>query len=378
MALTRAKKTLKVEALAKDLAGSTSAIVGTFTKLTVAQDFALRQKVREAGGRYRVLKNTLAARASMGTGIEGALQGLKGVSSVAYTSGDPVALAKALSAWVKDNAEFTFKLGIVEGKVITVEEVQSLATMPGKDEIFAKLLFLISAPAQRLVTVMNAASRDLAVVINQGVEKGRFAEGKAASAPASKPVPAPEAEVVAEVVPVPEVLPAPVAAEVETVAAQAASSGGEAAAPVAVELSEAPASPEMEAPASPEMEAPASPEMEAPASPEMEAPAAVELPEGPAAPTIEAPAEPEIEAPSAPGFEATAGVEVAAAETVPVSSASSDASAAAGATFDGEAAQAAEVSPAPAPAEGPAAEGSEAESEATQAEVAATESPVEG
>jgi large subunit ribosomal protein L10 len=361
MALTRAKKTLKVEALAKDLAGSTSAIVGTFTKLTVAQDFALRQKVREAGGRYRVLKNTLAARASMGTGIEGALQGLKGVSSVAYTSGDPVALAKALSAWVKDNAEFTFKLGIVEGKVITVEEVQSLATMPGKDEIFAKLLFLISAPAQRLVTVMNAASRDLAVVINQGVEKGRFAEGKAASAPASKPVPAPEAEVVAEVVPVPEVLPAPVAAEVETVAAQAASSGGEAAAPVAVELSEAPVAPRMEAPA----------------SPEMEAPAAVELPEGPAAPTIEAPAEPEIEAP-APGFEATAGVEVAAAETVPVSSASSDASAAAGATFDGEAAQAAEVSPAPAPAEGPAAEGSEAESEATQAEVAATESPVEG
>ena len=101
------------------------------------------------------------------------LQGLKGVSSVAYTSGDPVALAKALSTWVKDNAEFTFKLGIIDGKVITVEEVQQLATMPGKEELYAKLLFLISSPAQRLATVINATGRDLAVVINQGVEKGQ-------------------------------------------------------------------------------------------------------------------------------------------------------------------------------------------------------------
>ena len=208
MALTRAKKAQKVEALAQELAGSTSAIVGTFAKLTVSQDFALRQKVREAGGSYRVLKNKLAARASQGTGIEGALQGLKGVSSVAYTSGDPVALAKALSAWVKENAEFTFKLGIVDGKVINVEEVQALATMPGKDEIFAKLLFLINAPAQRLATVINATSRDLAVVLSQGVEKGKFAAavavtGSGAQSSAAEPVesqsPAvPEAEPVAE------------------------------------------------------------------------------------------------------------------------------------------------------------------------------------
>ena len=103
------------------------------------------------------------------------MQGLKGVSSVAYTSGDPVALAKALSTWVKENAEFTFKLGIVDGKVITVEEIKALATMPGKEELFSKLLFLIQSPAQRLATVINAAGRDLAVVINQAVEKGKFA-----------------------------------------------------------------------------------------------------------------------------------------------------------------------------------------------------------
>jgi len=190
MALTKVKKAEKVAQLAKELEGSTSAIVGTFAKLTVAQDYSLRGVVRNAGGRYRVLKNKLAARASQGTGVEAALQGLKGVSSVAYTSGDPVALAKALSAWVKDNAEFTFKLGIVEGKVITVEEVGQLATMPGKEEIYAKLLFLIQSPAQRLATVLNATGRDLAVVLNQGVEKEKFAG--AAPAPVAAKVEAPE------------------------------------------------------------------------------------------------------------------------------------------------------------------------------------------
>jgi large subunit ribosomal protein L10 len=177
MALSRQKKAEKVGELAKELEQSTSAIVGTFSKLTVAQDFELRKTVRNAGGRYRVLKNKLAGRAAKGTKIEAALQGLKGVSSVAYTSGDPVALAKALSTWVQDNAEFTFKLGIVDGKVINVEEVKALATMPGKEEIFAKLLFLINSPAQRLVTVLNAVGRDLAVVINQGVKENKFAGG---------------------------------------------------------------------------------------------------------------------------------------------------------------------------------------------------------
>jgi large subunit ribosomal protein L10 len=181
MALSRQKKAEKVDELAKELEQSTSAIVGTFTKLTVAQDFELRKTVRNAGGRYRVLKNKLAGRAAKGTKIEAALQGLKGVSSVAYTSGDPVALAKALSTWVQDNAEFTFKLGIVDGKVINVEEVKALATMPSKEEIFAKLLFLINSPAQRLVTVLNAAGRDLAVVINQGVKENKFAGGEAAA-----------------------------------------------------------------------------------------------------------------------------------------------------------------------------------------------------
>ena len=202
MALSKASKVAKVKALAGELEGSTSAIIGTFAKLTVAQDFELRKVVRSAGGRYRVLKNKLAARASEGTKIEAALKGLKGVSSVAYTSGDPVALAKAVSTWVKDNAEFTFKLGIVDGRVITTEEIKQLALLPGKEELFSKLLFLIQSPAQRLVTVLNATGRDLAVVINQGVEKGKFgapaaapvAEAPAEEKPAAEEAPAAEIE----------------------------------------------------------------------------------------------------------------------------------------------------------------------------------------
>ena len=207
MALSRSSKSEKVKKLASELESSTSAIIGTFTGLTASKDFELRKTIRGAGGHYHVLKNKLAERAGEGTKIEAALKGLKGVSSVAYTSGDPVALAKALSTWVKDNSEFTFKLGIVDGKVLTVQEIGELATMPGKEEIFAKLLFLINAPAQRLATVINATGRDLAVVINQGVEKGKFA-GAAVPAAEAAVEAAPVAEAAAAEAPAEAAAPA--------------------------------------------------------------------------------------------------------------------------------------------------------------------------
>jgi len=180
MAISKAKKNEKVALLSSELEGSTTAIIGTFTKLTVAKDFELRKVIREAGGRYRVVKNKLAAVSSRGTSVEAALKGLKGVNSVAFTSGDPVALAKVFAKWAGDNAEFQFKLGIVDGKLLDVAEVKALATMPGKEELFSKLLFLINAPAQRLATVLNATGRDLAVVLGQGVEKEKFAGETAA------------------------------------------------------------------------------------------------------------------------------------------------------------------------------------------------------
>jgi len=176
MAVTRAKKIAAVEKLGGELKNASSMIVATYSKLTVAQDFELRKALRPTGAKYRVVKNTLAERAGKGTKVEEALNNLQGVTSIAYTDGDPVALAKALAKYVKDNPEFSFKAGIVEGKVISVKEIESLATMPSKDELYSKLLFLLNAPSQRLVTTMNAVGRNLAVVVGQGVEQKKFKE----------------------------------------------------------------------------------------------------------------------------------------------------------------------------------------------------------
>ena len=174
MAVTKAKKSQQVEKLSGDLQKIGNLVVATYTKMTVAQDYELRKALRGAGAKYQVVKNTLVERAAKGTKVEEVLKNLSGVNSIAYTTGDPVALAKALAKYAKDNPEFAFKAGVVEGRAISVKEIESLATMPSKEEIYSKLLFLINAPAQRLVTVMNAVGRDLAVVINQGVEKQKF------------------------------------------------------------------------------------------------------------------------------------------------------------------------------------------------------------
>ncbi len=174
MAVSRARKVEQTEKLSAELKKISSLIVTSFSKLTVAQDFELRKTVRGSGAKYAVIKNTLAERAAQGTSVEEALKGFAGVTSIAYTEGDPVALAKALSKYAKDNPEFTFKSGVVEGRVVSINEIQALATMPSKEELYSKLLFLISAPAQRLVTVLNATGRDLAVVVNQAVEQQKF------------------------------------------------------------------------------------------------------------------------------------------------------------------------------------------------------------
>src|SRR5881392_1568475 len=176
MAVTKAKKFEQVEELGKELESVSSVIVATYSKLTVAQDYELRKSLRSSGAKYTVVKNTLAERAAKGTKVEGALKDLSGVTSIAYTEGDPVALAKALAKYAKDTPEYSFKAGVVEGRVISIKEIEALAAMPGREEIYSKLLFLMNAPAQRLVTVMNAVGRDVAVVINQGVEKKKFSE----------------------------------------------------------------------------------------------------------------------------------------------------------------------------------------------------------
>jgi large subunit ribosomal protein L10 len=174
MAVTKARKKEQVEKLSADLKNVSNAVVATYTKMTVAQDYELRKALRGAGAKYQVVKNTLVERAAKDTKIEEGLKNLSGVTSIAYTTGDPVAMAKALTKYAKDVPEFTFKVGVVGGRVISIKEIEALSSMPSKEELYSKLLFLINAPAQRLVTVMNAVGRNLAVVVDQGVKESKF------------------------------------------------------------------------------------------------------------------------------------------------------------------------------------------------------------
>jgi len=170
----KSDKKKDIDALHQDLEQSGNLFVTGYEKLRVSQDFELRKVVRGAGGKYRVIKNNLAEKAAEGTPSEAVLKNLRGMTSLAYTSNDPVALAKALTTYAKANPSFTFKAGIVEGRAIDVGAITELANMPSKEEIFAKLLYLINAPAQRLVTAMQAVGRNLAVVVDQGVKENKF------------------------------------------------------------------------------------------------------------------------------------------------------------------------------------------------------------
>ncbi len=163
-----------IEGLRQDLEKSKNLFVTGYEKLRVGQDFELRKVVRAAKGKYRVVKNSLAEVASEGTPAGQVLKNLRGMTSVAYTFDDPVALAKALTAYAKTNPSFTFKAGVVEGRVIDVKAIQDLASMPPREEILAKLLYLINAPAQRLAAAIGAVGRNLAVVVDQGVKENKF------------------------------------------------------------------------------------------------------------------------------------------------------------------------------------------------------------
>mgnify|MGYP000638316743 CR=1 FL=1 len=168
------QKKRELDALRAELEATRNLFVTSFNKLTVAQDYALRKAIKEVGGDYQVVKNTIAEKASEGLDHAPALKGLVGMNSVAWTQGDVVALAKTLTKYAKDNPAFTFKAGVVEGRVIDIKAVNELANLPSKEEIYSKLLWLINAPAQRLVTVTNAVGRNLAVVVDQGVKENKF------------------------------------------------------------------------------------------------------------------------------------------------------------------------------------------------------------
>jgi large subunit ribosomal protein L10 len=170
----KAEKKTEADTLRAELASVSTVILTTFQGITVEQDTKLRRAVQAVGGRYQVVKNTLAERAGSGTPAEPLLKNLSGTNSIAYTAADPVALAKALTKIAKDVPAFKFKAGIVEGRAISIEEIQQLAQLPSKEELIGKIMFMLQAPARRLASAVAALPRNFAVVMNEAVKQNKF------------------------------------------------------------------------------------------------------------------------------------------------------------------------------------------------------------
>jgi large subunit ribosomal protein L10 len=200
----RSEKQQDLDNLKTELAKVSTVILTTFQGITVENDTKLRRAVQAAGGKYKVVKNTLAERAGAGTPIENLLKDLSGTNSIAYSSNDPVALAKALTKVAKDVPAFQFRAGLVEGRVISIAEIQQLANLPSKEELLSKVMFLLNAPAQRIAMALNALPRNLAITVSEAIKANKFASaggssgdagsGEKSVAPAPEAVPAASTE----------------------------------------------------------------------------------------------------------------------------------------------------------------------------------------
>jgi large subunit ribosomal protein L10 len=170
------EKKQKAEALHQELEKSRTVILSGFEGITVAQDFELRRKVAQVGAKYKVVKNSLIERASQGTPLEPAAKELKGTTSLAYTQADPVALAKVLSAYAKENPLLKFKSGVVEGRVVSMADLGVVANLPTREALLSKALYLMKAPARNVAITLAGVGRKLAVVVQQAVKENKFRE----------------------------------------------------------------------------------------------------------------------------------------------------------------------------------------------------------
>jgi len=176
--MNRTEKKEAVEALASDLATSTNAILFAFAGLKVPEVTELRRQVRGTQSKYLVVKNTLALRATKGTALEAMAPHFVGATAVAYNRSSPVALAKVLTTFAKANPNLVFKAAVIEGQAVAASEIRAIAELPTREELVARLLFLMQSPLRRLVTVLNGPVRNLAGVVSQ------IADQKSKSGPA--------------------------------------------------------------------------------------------------------------------------------------------------------------------------------------------------
>ncbi|MGH9574194.1 MAG: 50S ribosomal protein L10 [Candidatus Acidiferrales bacterium] len=175
----KAEKVQQADELRVQLASVSTVVLSTFQGITVEDDTKLRRAVEAVGGKYQVVKNTVAERAAAGTPTEGLLKDLKGTNSIAYTTADPIVLAKTLTKFAKDVPAFKFRAGWVEGRVVSIAEINQLSNMPAKEELISKIMFLLNAPAQRIATALAALPRNLAVVTSEAVKANKFGGGEA-------------------------------------------------------------------------------------------------------------------------------------------------------------------------------------------------------
>lgn len=181
----RTKKEADLETIKGVIADNLIVVMCSFQGIKVEEDFQLRKAVKGAGGGYRVVQNRLAKVAAEGTPFEQGLSGLQGMTSLAFAQDDPVSLIKALIAYAKDHPVFEFRAGVMDGRVLDVGQLNELTKLPSKEELYAKLLFLLNAPAtqlvrvlnapaQEMVGVLNAPGRDLTIVIDQAVKENKL------------------------------------------------------------------------------------------------------------------------------------------------------------------------------------------------------------
>src|SRR6266513_3727371 len=169
---SKAQKQKDLEALTEQFKNAKAAMLVGFQGMTVPKDQELRNQLREAGVSYEVVKNTLARKAAQGTALEQAAYQFKGVTAVALSAEDPVNLSKAIAKVTKANPDiFKFKVGIVEGNVVALRDVEAIASLPSREELISKIMFLLNAQAQRLATVLSAVPRNLAIVVKQVSEQ---------------------------------------------------------------------------------------------------------------------------------------------------------------------------------------------------------------